>query len=117
VNRLLLDEHFPPDLAAMLRERGFDVVAVAADPALRGAADPDLYAYARAAGRRIVTENVADFRLLQAGSFACGEEPAHLLLASAARHPRARRHLGRLATEIAGWLTRDDPPKTAEEWL
>jgi predicted nuclease of predicted toxin-antitoxin system len=117
VKRLLLDEHFPPELASMLRSQGFDVLAVAADPALTGMSDSTLYHHARLVGRRNVTENARDFRLLQKQSFAEGEEPAMLLLTTSERFPRHRSQLGKLASALKTWLAQDLPPKAPEEWL
>ncbi len=42
------------------------MVAVAADARLRAMDDPELYEWARAHGRRVVTENAKDLRLLVA---------------------------------------------------
>ena len=57
----LLDEMFPPAVAALLREKyGHDAIHVA-EAGLRGAPDTQVAATARADGRAVVTENVADF--------------------------------------------------------
>ena len=57
----LLDEMFPTGTAVMLRETyGHDAVHVA-EIGLRGAEDAHVAATARAEGRAVVTENVADF--------------------------------------------------------
>ncbi len=57
----LLDEMFPTATAVMLRETyGHDAVDVA-EIDLRGAEDAHVAATARAEGRAVVTENVADF--------------------------------------------------------
>lgn len=61
---LLLDEIFPPVIAEELRRCGHDVIAVAADTQLRAVTDSDLYAFAKREKRRVVTENVKDFRHL-----------------------------------------------------
>jgi len=63
---LLLDEMFSPVIAGELRRRGFDVIAVAADPQLRSMTDKELFIWAGEKGRRIVTENVKDLRPLPA---------------------------------------------------
>ena len=62
--RLLLDEMHAPAIAAALAEAGFDIVATAAEPSLRGSPDADLLDHATAAGRALVTENVADYSVL-----------------------------------------------------
>ena len=57
----LLDEMFPAGTAVMLRETyGHNAVQVA-EIGLRGAEDAHVAATARAEGRAVVTENVADF--------------------------------------------------------
>lgn len=56
----LVDEMFPPALAAELRERGHDAVAVA-ELDLQGAPDQDVFDLAANEQRIVVTENFADF--------------------------------------------------------
>jgi predicted nuclease of predicted toxin-antitoxin system len=60
VPKLLLDEHFSPDLAEALRKRGVDAVAVAAS-ALATLRDEEIFARAAELGRVIVTFNNPDF--------------------------------------------------------
>ena len=60
--RLLLDEMFSPAIAAGLRERGYDVIAVADPPDLRAKSDEEIFAWATADRRWLLTENVKDFR-------------------------------------------------------
>ena len=112
---LLLDEHFPPSLAEMLRRSGFDVVGVAEDSALKGASDDAVFRAAIAQGRRVLTENVRDFRPLLVAGLNTGGSVAPLLLTTGKRHPR--NDIGGLAAAIAQWLQREDPPKQLEEWL
>ena len=59
--KLLLDEHYSPEIAKQLRERGHDVVAVVERPQLGGASDRDLLPAMAEERRAILTENVADF--------------------------------------------------------
>ena len=114
---LLLDEHYPPTLARLLRQAGFDVVGVSENPALLGACDQDVYQAAIDQGRRVVTENVRDFRPLLALALGNGTPYAPLLLTTAKHHPRRIDALGQLATALIAWLEKPDPPKQAEEWL
>lgn len=112
--RLVLDEMFPPVIATQLRERGHDVVAVAEDPQLRAMTDPELLAWAGEQGRRVVTENVRDFRPLVL------DDPARpgVLFTSSRTFPRTRRGIGKLIAAIDGWIAvaaKADPP--VEEWL
>lgn len=57
----LIDEMFPPAAVGLLRDK-YDHVAIhVAQAGLRGASDTQVAATARADGRAVVTENVADF--------------------------------------------------------
>jgi hypothetical protein len=61
VTAFLLDEMFPAAAAEILRAKdGHDAVHVV-EAGLRAAADAQVAAAARAEGRAVVTENVADF--------------------------------------------------------
>jgi hypothetical protein len=57
----LIDEMFPPAAAAMLREKYGRAASHVAEVGLQAAADSQVAAAARAEGRAVVTENVADF--------------------------------------------------------
>lgn len=59
--KFLLDEMYPTDAAVLLRER-FDHDAIhVSEIGLRGTDDATIASVARAGGRAMVTENVADF--------------------------------------------------------
>jgi hypothetical protein len=61
VTGILIDEMFPPQTAAILRDKyGQDAVHVG-EVGLRATDDAQVSALARAQGRAVVTENVADF--------------------------------------------------------
>jgi hypothetical protein len=61
VTAFLIDEMFPAAAAGLLRDKyGHDAVHVS-EIGLRGAPDAQVAAAARAQGRAVVTENVADF--------------------------------------------------------
>jgi len=60
VTAFLIDEMFPTAAAVVLREYGHDAVHVA-EIGLRAVDDAQVAAAARAQGRAVVTENVADF--------------------------------------------------------
>ncbi|MGD0604661.1 MAG: DUF5615 family PIN-like protein [Streptosporangiaceae bacterium] len=61
---LLLDEMFAPAIAAELRELGHDVIAVADRSDLRSKSDEEIFSWASAEKRWLLTENVKDFRPL-----------------------------------------------------
>ncbi len=115
--KLLLDEMLPPLVAGALRERGHEVTAVAEYPALRGSSDPEILAVALAEGRAIVTENVADFRVLAAEARRAGREAPLLLFTSSRGWPRGSSYrIGRLVTALDALLNEPADPEV-EYWL
>ncbi|MEJ1088357.1 DUF5615 family PIN-like protein [Microbacterium sp. Mu-80] len=117
--RLLLDEHYGEAVAVALRERRFDVVSVVADPALRSASDAMVYAAAAEQGRRVVTENIKDFRPLLMDALARDEPAASLLLVSPRRFPRGSGdRTAAIIAALAAWLERPDADaRPIEDWL
>ena len=116
--RLLLEEMFSPAIAAKLRELGHDVIAIVDRPDLRAKSDEEVFAWASAEKRWLLTENVKDFRpvmlrALQAGPPGCG-----LLFTSARAFPRSRKNPGPLIRALDEWLN-DGPPAlpVTESWL
>jgi hypothetical protein len=59
--RLLLDEMISGQIAAQLRAKDHDVVAVVDDPELVGTPDEELLIHSAEHGRCLVTANVRDF--------------------------------------------------------
>jgi hypothetical protein len=59
--RLLLDEHYSPRIAEQLRRAGHDVVSISERSDLRGLTDPQVFSFAQAERRALLTENTADF--------------------------------------------------------
>jgi hypothetical protein len=101
---------FSPAVTAELRDRGHDVIAVADQPDLRSKSDEEVFAWASAARRWLLTENVKDFRpimlrALQAGTPGCG-----LLFTSSRTFPRSRKDPGPLIRAMHAWLTVGRPP-------
>lgn len=64
--RLLLDEHFSPEIARQLRTRGHDVLAVKEHSELVGRPDRVHFASMPEQRRAIVTQDLGDFRPLLA---------------------------------------------------
>jgi hypothetical protein len=115
---LLLDEMHAPVIAQALRERGHDVIAVADQADLRALSDEELFGWAGQAGRRIVTENIEDFRPLLRHTEESGQDPTPLLFTSSRTFPRSRRNPGPLIDALAGWLdSAADARRPAEDWL
>jgi hypothetical protein len=115
---LLLDEMHAPAVAEALRRRGHDVIAVAERPDLRAMADEELFVWTAEESRRLVTENVKDFRRL----FFRAEESAlrrtALLYTTSRTFPRSRRDPGPLVAALGAWLCKPDVgTRPAEDWL
>lgn len=116
--RLLLDEHFSPEIARQLRGRGHDAAAARERPELHGLADRELLAVAADERRVLVTENVADFAELHRQSVLRGVPHAGLVFTSPRRFPRTRRGIGPLVRALEAFLA-DGPPELAGQtwWL
>ena len=116
--RFALDEMFSPRIAAALRDKGHDVVAVAERPDLPAMADDSLYAWAAAEQRWLVTENVKDFRPILLVVLQSGRATTGLLFTSSRTFPRSRQDPGPLIDALHAWLvagTRDSA--VVEDWL
>jgi hypothetical protein len=115
--KLLLDEMWPPSIAEALRERGHDVVAVAERRDLRGLPDEVIFQAARAEGRAIVTENVADCRPLAAAELRAGRSYSGVIFTSDRSFPRGNaRTAGRLVAALDALLGEHDS-LAGEYWL
>ena len=111
--RLLLDEMYPPALAAMLRAQGHDVAAVAGMPELAGSPDEAVLNAASSSGRCLVTENVRDFAVLARYTRHGG-----LLFVNAERWPRTPAAIKRLADAISQVIETNGVPGPGEvSWL
>lgn len=115
---LVLDEMHAPVVAQALRKLGHDIVAVAEEPDLRAMTDPELFLWAARCGRRVVTENVKDFRPLLRHADESGLPAAALLLTSSRTFPRNRRNPAPLIEALDHWLHLGDvATRPAEDWL
>jgi predicted nuclease of predicted toxin-antitoxin system len=116
--RLLIDELFPPSLAEQMRQRGHNVVAVAERSDLRGQPDDVIFAQAQGEGRAIVTENVADFRLLATDAIQRGRPHNGLIFTSVRRYPRHdNRTVGRLVRALDAMVHSALDLRSIEHWL
>lgn len=101
--RVLLDEMYPTLLAEQLRRRGHDVVSIhdVAYRRLEGASDEEVFRAAVAEKRALVTENVPDFRRLEADALARGEQLPALVFTANRQFPRGDpATVGRLVTAL-----------------
>ena len=117
--KVLLDEHYSEAIAARLRAAGHDVVAVVVDPELRAQSDLEVFRRAAASGRRIVTENIKDFRPLLQQAYAGGDPMARLLLVAPDRFPRgAGRRTSANVAALNEWFGAfHDAGRPVEDWL
>lgn len=118
--KLLIDEHYPPSIAAQLRARGHDAVAVQEEVDLRGLTDPELFAEAQRRKRAVLTENVTDFLMLDAEYR--GRQFAHwgLVLTSNRAFPRGKAAtVGALVQALDELLQEADPEEASSRvtWL
>jgi predicted nuclease of predicted toxin-antitoxin system len=118
--KLLLDEHFSPEVARQLRSRGHDAVAARERPELHGLSDRQLLGAARVERRAIVTENVADFVELHRQSLVAGDSHHGIVFTSPKRYPRTRRAIGRLVVALGDLMTAQPKPDALRDqtwWL
>lgn len=106
--RLLLDEHYSPEIARALRERGHDVELVKERADLVGLSDREVWERARSEGRALVTENAADFMLLVREAAAEGEDHFGVVFSSPRSLPRGRATIG-VFVESVDALLRERP--------
>ncbi|HEY5320279.1 MAG TPA: DUF5615 family PIN-like protein [Galbitalea sp.] len=76
----LVDEQLSPQIAALLRKAGYDVVAVTEREDLVGSSDRVVFEIAATEGRAVITNNVKDFRPHGADRLAQGRSHAGLIL-------------------------------------
>jgi hypothetical protein len=109
----MLDEMYPPVLAAMLRDQGHDVLAVAAMPGVAGSPDEAVLDAASSDNRCLVTENIRDFAVLARHTSHCG-----VLFVDARRWPRTPAAIKRLADALGqAIVTAQVPGPGGVNWL
>ena len=115
--RAILDEQLSPQIAALLRQAGYDVDAVADREDLVGRSDRVIFGSASSEGRAVVTNNIKDFRPLAAEWLAQGRVHAGLILLPS-RRTRTRNAIAAVASAIEHVL-RDHPDglRGSERWI
>jgi predicted nuclease of predicted toxin-antitoxin system len=115
--KALLDEQLSPQIAALLRQRGYDVVAVGDRPDLVGRSDRIIFEIAGTEDRAVITNNIKDFRPLAAARLARGQSHAGLILLPSSR-TRTRQAITGLADAIERVL-REHPDglSSSERWI
>jgi hypothetical protein len=115
--KVLLDEHFSPAVASLLRERGLDADAAVARSDLVETSDSHILDSASREGRAVVTNNIKDFRPIAAERLTDGRGHAGVVLVPGPRR-RRRADTGRLADAIEV-VMRDHPNgiSGSERWI
>ncbi len=118
--RLLLDEHYSPEIARQLRKRGHDGVAVGERLELVELADSELLERMAGEGRAVLTENAVDFVVLAEQAALAGQDHAGILLTSPRRMPRRKDTIGLFVRTLDAFLEKH-PAKDAVQnqllWL
>ena len=115
--KALLDEQLSPQVAVLLREAGYDVVAVIERVDLVGSIDSTILEVATSEGRAVVTNNIKDFRPLAAERLAQGRTHGGLILV-----PSTRTRSRAAVTVLAGAIEKvmhDHPDglTASERWI
>jgi len=115
--KALLNEQLSPQIAARLRDKGYDVEAMADRADLAGSTDREVLELAAREDRAVVTNNVKDFRPLAAQWLAQGRIHAGLILVPPTR-TRTRAAVPALARAIEQVLGDHlDGLAGAERWI
>lgn len=115
--RALLDEQLSPQIAALLRRAGHDVIAVVDRDDLVGRSDRIVFEVATGEGRTVITNNVKDFRPLTAEWLAQGRTHAGLVLLPSSR-TRTRAAVATLADAVEAVLrAHPDGLAGSERWI
>ncbi len=114
--KLLLDEMYTPTIAEQLRARGHDAASIH-DPEYRmleGEPDDEVWAAAIADDRALVSENVQDFRRIEANALAHAQPVARVIFTTDRQFPRGDpATLGRLVTALDALLAANPDLATA----
>jgi hypothetical protein len=103
----LIDEMFPAAAAGLLRDKyGHDAVHVT-EAGLRGAPDTQVAAAARADGRAVVTENVADY---------AAERDVVLVFVLKRNLPAGGGQAAALAAILDSWAQDNSDPYLGQHW-
>lgn len=115
--KALLDGQLSPQIAVLLRQSGFDVVAAADRIDVVGCSDRVILEIVSSDQRGVVTNNIKDFRPLAAERLARGQSHAGLILLPSSR-TRTRAPIGALAEGIEAVL-RERPHglTSSERWI
>lgn len=115
--KLLLDEMVSAVVAAQLRARDRDVEAVTERPELRGLPDDEIFAYAQAAGRSVVTYNRDDFLEIDRRLRSQGRIHSGIVILNPRRFPQGVSSIGALVTSLDELIAAGPPYDGFIHWL
>ena len=115
--KLLLDEMISAVVAEQLRGRDRDVEAVSERRELRGLADEDLFEYAQAAVRSVVTYNRDDFLELDRRFRSQGRNHGGIVVLNPRRFPHGQTSIGALVKSLHELITDGPPYERFIHWL
>jgi hypothetical protein len=118
--RLLLDEHYSPEIARQLRNRGHDVIAVAERPDLTSLSDRDILVRGASERRAVVTNNVGDFARLFHEFLSFEVDHFGIIFTDDRSMPRNKSGVGLFVKVLDGVLTTlpaDDGLRNQQLWL
>jgi Domain of unknown function (DUF5615) len=94
------------------------VIAVAERGELRAASDEEVFAWATAQDRWLLTENVKDFRPILLRTLQTESSMTGVLYTSNRAFPRSRKNPGPLIQAVHAWIRSGPPePPLTEDWL
>jgi hypothetical protein len=118
--RLMLDELYSKKIAADLRARGHEVVAVKERPDLEALQDVELFQLMPAERRCIVTENYPDFQRPLNEAAATGTTHYGVVFTSRRQLPRSKQTIGLYVQVLDDFLARhpaEDALLNTYRWL
>jgi hypothetical protein len=115
--KLLLDEMISAVVAEQLRVRGREVEAVSERRELRGLSDQELFRYAQAAGRSVVTYNREDFLELDRRFRSEGRDHSGVVILNPRRFPHGPASIGPLVRSLDELIAGGSPYESFIHWL
>ncbi len=103
--KLLLDEMLSSVIAAQLRSRGHDALAIQETPGWEGLSDPEVIELARSEHRAIVTDNLRDYRPLHQEAITPGGAGHYGMVSIHSGYRRTKSDVGRIVAALEAKLS------------
>jgi uncharacterized protein DUF5615 len=115
--KLLLDEMISAVVAEQLRARGCDVEAISQHRELRGLPDVDVFEYAQATERSLVTYNRDDFLEIDRRFRSQGRDHSGIIILHPRRFPQGAASIRPLISSLEQMGTAEAPYNSFIHWL